>query len=243
MNRSIVLCIVLAFGIGQSTAAADSVNGTEDLLDLLNSIRVEAGAEKCVIDPPARDTAADYAETIAATGRFSHIDAAGKDGAERYREKGGASLYAGEIIGIGNSLQEIVSAWHGSKDHYTVITDKGWTHFGAGMGMLDDGRPCVVVLFTRLLYRNIQIRPAENGTGIEVSGIFTGTGDPGVLINGESAEIRKDDAGSERYGGKEQSPFTIRFPREHAVYFLRFGILRAGHFTATETYIFDPESS
>lgn len=215
-----------------STAAGAQERPTAELIDAVASLRSEKGLPTLRIDQAAMEAAAGYAVQMIEDLRFSHIDRDGKKGVDRYRGAGGPGLQVGEVLGKGPEIGDVITAWENSAAHRGVITDKKWTHLGAGTASIPGGGITAVLVFTRLLYENIDITDLDNDTsaagGIIVSGSYSGLKDGAIRINGDLINL------------DEKGEFQVAYPKKKAVYFLRLGVMEEGTFTATETRVYEP---
>jgi len=208
--------------------ARGSLFSQEDPAAWLDSARRAAGVRAVAGDALLSQTAARWAETLAAAGILTHRGDDGSTGLDRYRAMGGTEVRVGEILGAGPALDLIEKAWMDSREHRTLALSPDWTH--AGWGSARSGSSLVVVvLFTQRLVEALSM--TVDGSGLTVEGRFLPVqAITGTLVNGldEVVPSRWDPA---------SRTFRFEVPASLLAGYLRLGYRTAdGGFTLTNAF-------
>lgn len=118
------------------------------VLDLVNEMRREAGAEPLALSEKLTEQACVRAEEIARSGIFDHIRPDGTSFSTIFRENGFMYGTVGENIAWGYTTAESVcAAWKESRGHYENIIRPEYKSIGIGIAIDSDGRPVWVQHF------------------------------------------------------------------------------------------------
>ncbi|MBN2657054.1 MAG: hypothetical protein JXR86_08330 [Spirochaetales bacterium] len=143
----------------------EALAGESRLIDSINQFRASRGLSVLVPESSLEKTAEQYCGELQETGLLSHTDRRGKRVLDRYREKGGTGVKAGEILGSSADRETLFRAWIDSPAHFQIMTDPGWTRIGAAVK--ERGEQLVaVVLFSNSLIDSLSSEPA--GSSIEL---------------------------------------------------------------------------
>ena len=152
---------LIIFGLGifppaglhaQSQAGIEGPNPNY-IVQEINAIRAGYGIPALRPDAISGKAAEIYARELADRQVLSHRGLDGSRVVERYRNAGGTGLSAGEILGAGDSLDSILTAWMDSPSHRESILNPEWFSAGAGLVQLDNGRLLVVVVFNNSRFK------------------------------------------------------------------------------------------
>jgi len=109
----------------------------EELLDLLNQTRVQAGLDPLSSDPLLTNAAENHSESMAADDFFSHTGADNSSPFERMQLEGYQFRAAGENLAAGYSTPEsVLEAWMNSPGHRANILNSNFTEIGVGYDYL-----------------------------------------------------------------------------------------------------------
>ena len=208
-----------------AAASADVIMPKQLLLENINALRLEKGLYVCRNDRLMEETAQAYAEELSFLGVLSHEDARGNRAVGRLRERGSTAAFAGEILGFGGSLEDILKSWLQSPGHRKVVLFRNWSHAGIGISEYKQ-KLCVVVLFRVKPFTDIRVEKTQTGTAVTLSIDEAETGVP-VVFSG-SAAVKK-------IGGRM---FLIE--DESGGPFLRLGIQRGESAIITDSLMAAP---
>lgn len=128
---ALILITILTLTIPESNVSA-SIIAAGEMIDLVNTLRVNYGLSSLIVDPILNSTAYATAEIMAANAVCAHIGGA----SERIAAAGfggGATIYATENMACATSanIDWLQSVW-ADYDHMLPMTDPKYTHVGAG---------------------------------------------------------------------------------------------------------------
>ncbi len=221
MHRLFPLLIAVSALVGGTPPRAAA-----DVSDWVASHRADHGLRGLGPDTVLSETAAAYAQEMAAAGRISHRGTDGSDALTRYLRRGGTCARVGEIIGAGPSLAAVERSWLASRAHREVILAPQWTHIGWGEARAGPSRVWVVLFLQR-----------------RVAGLTVKTHAGGVRLQGTliPADVREPLllAGVERVAPALWEPKRKRFAfvltQEQASGYVRLGyVSRAGALVITD---------
>ena len=200
----------------------------EDPLHWLDSARRTANVPPLEGDALLSQTAARYAQQLAARGILTHRGDDGSTALDRYRASGGTEVRVGEILGAGLTAEHVEQAWLASPEHRGLALSPEWTH--AGWGSARSGESLVVVMmFTRKLVDGLTLR--IDGSVFSAAGRFLPVqAAAGVMLNGleETAPSQWD---------PESRTFRFDVPLPRLEGYLRLGFQTAsGEFTLTNAF-------
>jgi uncharacterized protein YkwD len=119
----------------QTAGLSDLPRVRASMLAAANALRAKAGAPPLAGDPRLDAAAQRHAEDMLARSYYGHETPEGDGPRERLRAAGFNRAAAfGENIARGPySVEEVLTAWHKSRDHRRNLLHPGFTHLGAGM--------------------------------------------------------------------------------------------------------------
>lgn len=112
------------------------------MLDLVNDVRAENGAEPLTWCPALARSSLAHSQDMAARNYFEHDTPDGVDVSAR-TEQQGYGPYAGENIAFGQrDVREVMDAWIESPGHFANLIEPDYEHFGSAVfaGRLDGQR-------------------------------------------------------------------------------------------------------
>jgi hypothetical protein len=165
-----LLLAALLGAAGPAARGQQDGQGALGGLDWLNHFRAAHGLGLLEPEPALERAAAAYAAVLAASGRLSHRDAAGRSCLARYRAAGGSAARAGELLGAGPDLADVAAAWEASPAHAAAALDPRWTHAGAGRAQASAGE-LWVLLFAEQRLEGFRVVRELHG-GYLVTGAF-----------------------------------------------------------------------
>src|SRR5215204_1762966 len=179
LNRSIVLILLLLFGIGafhrpQAVQAAPpkQVSAYELILSM-NTLRVSYGLPALIEDPIVNAVAQSTAAIMAANNMSWHIgDVRGRIAAAGYGN--GGTVWATENFAVSHGnmgIDEIMAVW-ADPDHMRPAVNPAYCHVGAGVAQTSDGR----------IYYILQAAYVSGQECGSLSPSAGGTAQPGVVI-------------------------------------------------------------
>jgi uncharacterized protein YkwD len=104
-----------------------------EMLDQVNAIRAEVGAESVVMCAALERSAQYYAQLMADKLFFAHVGPDGSTPGDRAQAQSYGSPYVGENIAAGQqNVTEVVTAWRNSPGHYANLVNPRVHHVGFG---------------------------------------------------------------------------------------------------------------
>ncbi|MFP4363779.1 MAG: CAP domain-containing protein [Spirochaetia bacterium] len=134
--------------------------------------------------------AGEHAEYLSRMGRLSHIGRYGEHADLRIRDAGSTGIRVTEIIGYGEDLEDVISAWMDSRDHRAALENPRWTRYGFGQAQTEEGS-IFVVLFRYTPFRDLEIE--RKSTQLVITGRCTEEILPVIQISTTAFPIRLDD--------------------------------------------------
>jgi uncharacterized membrane protein required for colicin V production len=106
--------------------------GEQQMLNLVNTQRAEAGVEPLVWDDSMAGVAQAHSEDMFRKGYFSHYSPEGKDVGDRLNTAGIAYTYAGENLALAPNIQSAYGGLMNSPGHRRNILDPAFHKIGIG---------------------------------------------------------------------------------------------------------------
>jgi uncharacterized protein YkwD len=124
-----------AINVGSPVAAADSLSTMQDeVVDLMNGQRAEAGCDPVAVDPRLDNAAEAHSRDMAGRDYFDHLTPEGITFRERIQNAGFANPSVGENIAHGQrSAAEVMDSWMASEGHRANILNCGFSLVGIGL--------------------------------------------------------------------------------------------------------------
>lgn len=124
-----------------STAAPANPNSAQEneVLELVNQERAEAGCQPVTADPDLGDLAGDFSLDMAERDFFDHTDPDGNDPWDRARARGIDNLGAENIARGQSSAQAVMDSWMQSSGHRANILNCEFRTLGVGAHIADGG--------------------------------------------------------------------------------------------------------
>lgn len=120
------------------TAGASTVNPPEptfeqQILDLTNTARTQAGCPMLRLDPALGRAAFDHSADMAGSDFLDHVGSDGRGSIQRILEAGYPNVHIGENLAAGSvSAAETFQLWMDSSAHRSNILDCSYTELGVG---------------------------------------------------------------------------------------------------------------
>jgi hypothetical protein len=129
---AVLLTAVLVLGNPAPATAADS--GTEAaFVARINAIRAQNGLGPVRMYGELQGVARDWTDQMVANGGISHNPNLGGQVSANWRK-------LGENVGVGHSVDSLMTAFVNSPAHYRNIVDPDFNYIGVGVSYGDDGR-------------------------------------------------------------------------------------------------------
>ncbi|MCG8451668.1 MAG: CAP domain-containing protein [Spirochaetales bacterium] len=119
----------------------------QDLWETLNQQRIQQGLLALEIDPVAQKAADSHAKYLVQHRVLSHWSGSERV-LDRYRNLGGTALAAGENLGVGETWQDVFTAWLESPSHRDNLFSPQWRCGAISQRPTGDGRVLMVAIFT-----------------------------------------------------------------------------------------------
>ena len=148
-------------------------NPAEQVFNAINRIRDEADLSILHHDAQAALSADTHAEELFRRGLLSHRSLDGRRVLERYRDAGGTALQAGENLGAGDSVADIVQGWLDSPTHRSNLLNPKWCAAALAYRILENKRLLLVMVFTNARWSNIHFLPIESSRNIRLNASYS----------------------------------------------------------------------
>jgi uncharacterized protein YkwD len=140
--RERVLLIIGLVVLLACPPTATALTWQEQMLDSINSIRLEKSLSPLKMCRPLVNAAQNYAKKMATQDFLDHTGKDGSTPGSRIQKAGydwmnsrTGSMIAENIAGGQNSVLEVMSGWSKSKSHYKNMVTPEFTHVGFGMAI------------------------------------------------------------------------------------------------------------
>jgi uncharacterized protein YkwD len=123
------------FGNALKTHTSGEASLAQQVVNLVNQERLDAGQVPLLVDGEAEEAAKAHAEDMQGRSYFSHTTPEGWSPATRLQLLDATGFTrVGENIAMGQpTAQDVMTAWMNSTGHRNNILDPGYTHIGVGV--------------------------------------------------------------------------------------------------------------
>lgn len=128
-----LVALVAAAVMTGAPAGADTVSDEHAFVARINDLRASKGLGTLTVDAELVDIARGWAGQMAAAGAISHNPSFSRQVDSDWEK-------LGENVGVGGSVDSLMTAFINSPGHYANLVDPAFTHVGVGVVRGGDGR-------------------------------------------------------------------------------------------------------